>query len=141
MEAAGKPQPEGTPEWKKLLEMKAVDAVVSALPCDLHAANYLEVLAAGKDLYGEKPMCLTPSDCDKVVSAANKSKQVVQIGLISAVPIRGSSKRCAVPPVRLANRSKGASSGRIRGDRCWVGSAVASVPAIGSSNRPFTTGT
>ncbi len=80
VEAAGKPRPEGTPEWKKLLEMKAVDAVVSALPCDLHAANYLEVLAAGKDLYGEKPMCLTPSDCDKVVSAANKSKQVVQIG-------------------------------------------------------------
>ncbi len=80
VEAAGMPRPEGMAEWKKLLEAKGVDVVVSALPCDLHAAHYLDVLAAGKDLYGEKPMCLTPGDCDKVVSAANKSKQVVQIG-------------------------------------------------------------
>jgi predicted dehydrogenase len=80
VESAGQPRPEGTAEWKKLLEIKAVDAVVSALPCDLHAAHYLDVLAAGKDLYGEKPMCLTPADCDKVVAKANASKQIVQIG-------------------------------------------------------------
>lgn len=80
VEAAGRPRPEGTADWKKLLALKGVDAVVSALPCDLHAAHYLDVLAAGKDLYGEKPMCLTPGDCDKVVAAANKGKQVVQIG-------------------------------------------------------------
>jgi predicted dehydrogenase len=77
---AGQNKPEGTDQWKKLLEMKEVDAVISALPCDLHAANYLDVLAAGKDLYGEKPMCLTPADCDAVVAAAQKSKQIVQIG-------------------------------------------------------------
>lgn len=77
---AGQPQPEGTSEWKKLLEMKNLDAVVAAIPCDLHASCYLDVIAAGKDLYGEKPMCLTPADCDKVVSAANASKQIVQIG-------------------------------------------------------------
>ena len=80
VEAAGQPHPEGTPDWKKLLDLKGIDAVVSALPCDLHAAHYLEVLAAGKDLYGEKPMCLTPADCDKVVAAANAGKQIVQIG-------------------------------------------------------------
>ena len=78
--AKGQPNPQGTPEWKKLLELREVDAVVSALPCDLHADNYLDVIAAGKDLYGEKPMCLTREDCDRVVKAANQSKQVVQIG-------------------------------------------------------------
>jgi myo-inositol 2-dehydrogenase / D-chiro-inositol 1-dehydrogenase len=78
--SAGQDKPDATDEWKRLLEMKGIDAVVSALPCDLHAANYLDVLAAGKDLYGEKPMCLTPGDCDKVVAAAGKSKQIVQIG-------------------------------------------------------------
>lgn len=77
---AGQKEPALVEEWKKLLDMKDVRAVVSALPCDLHARNYLDVIAAGKDLYGEKPMCLTPADCDKVVKAANASKQVVQIG-------------------------------------------------------------
>jgi len=77
---AGQPKPWGTTEWKKLLELKELDAVSSALPCDLHAACYLDVLAAGKDLYGEKPMCLTLADCDALVTAAKRSKQIVQIG-------------------------------------------------------------
>lgn len=78
--SAGQPRPEGTDDWKRLLDLKGIGAVVSALPCDLHAAHYLAVIAAGKDLYGEKPMCLTPADCDRVVGAAEKSKQIVQIG-------------------------------------------------------------
>ena len=77
---AGQKEPQVFEDWKKLLELKDVQAVVSALPCDLHAACYLDVIAAGKDLYGEKPMCLTPADCEAVVKAANASKQVVQIG-------------------------------------------------------------
>ena len=78
--SAGRPKPEGTADWKALIGMKSVGAVVSALPCDLHAANYLDILAAGKDLYGEKPMCLTREDLDAVVSAAKRSDRIVQIG-------------------------------------------------------------
>ena len=66
----GQKEPALIDDWKKLLEVKDVQAVVAALPCDLHAACYLDVIAAEKDLYGEKPMCLTPTDCDKVVKAA-----------------------------------------------------------------------
>ena len=77
---AGQKEPALVEDWKKLLDMKDVQAVVAAVPCDLHAALYLDAIAAGKDLYGEKPMCLTPADCDKVVKAANASKQIVQIG-------------------------------------------------------------
>ncbi|MDY3556445.1 Gfo/Idh/MocA family oxidoreductase [Gemmata sp. JC717] len=77
---AGQKAPAQVEDWKKLLEMKDVQAVVSALPCDLHAACYLDAIGAEKDLYGEKPMCLTPQDCDRVVKAAGASKQIVQIG-------------------------------------------------------------
>ena len=77
---AGQKTPAVVEDWKKLLEMKDVQAVVAALPCDLHAACYLDTIAAAKDLYGEKPMCLTPQDCDQVVKAAGASKQIVQIG-------------------------------------------------------------
>ncbi len=78
--SSGQAMPSGTAEWKALNDMKELDAIVSALPCDLHAAHYLDVIAAGKDLYGEKPMCLTRKDLDAVVAATKKSKQVVQIG-------------------------------------------------------------
>ncbi len=78
--AAGQPAPATYKEWKRLLEDKSVAAVVSALPCDLHAAAYLDVIAAGRDLYAEKPMALTAADCDRVVDAAETSKQVVQLG-------------------------------------------------------------
>lgn len=77
---AGQKEPQLFTEWKKMLEVKDIQAVVSALPCDLHAENYLDVIAAKKDLYGEKPMCLTPADCDRVVKAAAESHQIVQIG-------------------------------------------------------------
>lgn len=78
--AKGQRKPSSTPQWKKLLELREIDAVVSALPCDLHAPNYLDVIAAGKDLYGEKPLCITVEDCDRVVKATQASKQIVQIG-------------------------------------------------------------
>ncbi|GAC1472706.1 MAG: hypothetical protein NVSMB9_20270 [Isosphaeraceae bacterium] len=77
---SGQARPEGSADWKRMLDDKSVDAIISALPCDLHAAHYLDVLAAGKDLYGEKPLSLTSNDCDKVVNASEKSKRVVQIG-------------------------------------------------------------
>jgi myo-inositol 2-dehydrogenase / D-chiro-inositol 1-dehydrogenase len=78
--SGGQPEPWGTADWKKLLERDDIQAVVSALPCDLHARCYLDVLAAGKDLYGEKPMCITIPDLNTVVAAAKKSDRIVQIG-------------------------------------------------------------
>jgi predicted dehydrogenase len=77
---AGQPKPEGYTEWKRLLERRDIDAVVAALPIDLHAALYLDVIAAGKDLYAEKPVALTPADCDAVLAAAGKTDRIVQIG-------------------------------------------------------------
>ena len=77
---AGQPKPEGYTEWKRLLERRDIDAVVAALPIDLHAALYLDVIAAGKDLYAEKPVALTPADCDTVIAAARKTDRIVQVG-------------------------------------------------------------
>ena len=70
---AGRPAPATLADWKKLLEHRDVDVVVSALPVDLHAACYLDVLAAGKDLYAEKPLGLTVAEGDAVQKAADRS--------------------------------------------------------------------
>jgi predicted dehydrogenase len=77
---AGGETPASTDHWEKLLAQPGIDAVISALPCDLHARNYLDVIAAGKDLYAEKPMCLSMAECDAVVSAAEASDRIVQVG-------------------------------------------------------------
>lgn len=80
LEDAGHPVAEESADWHEVLKREDIQAVVSALPCGLHAQNYLDTIAAGKDLYGEKPMCLTPQECDAVVAAANASDRIVQIG-------------------------------------------------------------
>jgi predicted dehydrogenase len=78
--AAGQSEPLLFPEWRKLLENREIRAVVCAIPCHLHARAYLDIIAAGKDLYGEKPMCITRAECDAVVAAASKSDLVIQVG-------------------------------------------------------------
>ena len=81
VERAGQPRPFGTPDWKELLARPDLQAVTSALPVDLHAPCYHDVLRAGKDLYAEKPMCLSLPECDAFVKAAAEAKdQIVQIG-------------------------------------------------------------
>lgn len=44
-----------TKDYKELLDRPDIDAVYVALPHNLHKKFYMEVLAAGKDLLGEKP--------------------------------------------------------------------------------------
>lgn len=78
--AAGQSAPEEADDWRRLLERADVDAVVSALPCALHAVQYQDTIAAGKDLYAEKPMCLSVPECNAVVAAANGSDRIVQVG-------------------------------------------------------------
>ena len=82
VEGAGQRRPKLTTDgsWKEILAADGLDAIVSAIPCDLHARCYLDAIAAGKDLYGEKPMCLSRADLDAVAKAARESKQIVQIG-------------------------------------------------------------
>ena len=77
---AGQPEPKEYTKWSELLERDDIQGVVSALPVDLHLENYLATIAAGKDLYAEKPMCLTVKQCDELVAATEASDRIVQIG-------------------------------------------------------------
>ena len=59
-EKAGGHRPEAYEDPRRLLDRKDVDAVVIAVPCDLHAPLYGDAIAAGKHLYAEKPLALEP---------------------------------------------------------------------------------
>ena len=65
-------RPEAYERIGPVLERPDIEAVVVALPCDLHASTYRDALRAGKHLYGEKPLAPTLEECDSVLAEAAK---------------------------------------------------------------------
>lgn len=64
----------------ELLENEELDFVISALPTILHAKIAITVMEHGIDIFSEKPMALSVSDCEKMVEAAKKHKRLLMIG-------------------------------------------------------------
>ncbi len=67
--------------YKELLADKNIHAVLIATPEHWHAQMVLDALAAGKDVYVEKPLCHTPEEGAKLVEAEKRTKQIVQVGM------------------------------------------------------------
>jgi predicted dehydrogenase len=78
--AAARDQPKGVKDYRELLQIASIDAVVIATPCHLHKEMAIAAIEAGKDIYLEKPMALTPEDNRAIVEAARNSKSVIQVG-------------------------------------------------------------
>jgi predicted dehydrogenase len=77
----GGTSPKAYRNYKQLLEDKSIDAVLIATPEHWHARMVLDALAAGKDVYVEKPLCRTPEEGVELMEAERKSKQIVQVGM------------------------------------------------------------
>jgi predicted dehydrogenase len=67
--------------YKQLLEDKTVTAVLIATPEHWHHQMLLDALAAGKDVYVEKPLCQTPEQGVELMDAEKNSKSVIQVGM------------------------------------------------------------
>lgn len=67
-------------DYRKLLEDKNIDAVLIGSPDHWHVPMTIDAVAAGKDVYVEKPLTHSLEEGEKVIQAVRKSKQVVQIG-------------------------------------------------------------
>jgi predicted dehydrogenase len=67
--------------YKELLADKNIEAVLIATPEHWHAQMVLDALAAGKDVYVEKPLCHTPEEGIRLVEAEKKSKNIIQVGM------------------------------------------------------------
>lgn len=81
IEKAGGRRPDQLDRIDALLARKDIEAVAVALPCDLHADVYVDVLRSGKHLYGEKPLALSLHECDRVLDEAqNQSQLVTRVG-------------------------------------------------------------
>jgi predicted dehydrogenase len=67
--------------YKQLLDDKEIDIVLIASPEHWHHRMVLDALAAGKDIYIEKPLCHSPEEGKELVEAQRNSKQIVQVGM------------------------------------------------------------
>ena len=85
-------RPEAFEDPRRLLERPDVDAVIAAVPCDLHESIGCETLRAGKHLYAEKPLALTPGRLRPAASEASRRPRWPSTWGSSGVRIPGSSK-------------------------------------------------
>ncbi len=67
--------------YKELLADKDVQAVLIATPEHWHAQMVLDALAAGKDIYIEKPLCHTPEEGMQLLQAEKQTRSIVQVGM------------------------------------------------------------
>jgi predicted dehydrogenase len=81
-EAAGKPYSGVTAytQYRELLANKDVDAVVISTPDHWHALIAMDAVAAGKDVYLQKPASLTIAEGRALSNAVKKSGRIFQIG-------------------------------------------------------------
>jgi predicted dehydrogenase len=67
-------------DYRELLAMKEIDAVVICTPDHWHLNQVLDSCAAGKDIYCEKPLTLNLSEGPRMIGAVRKHKRVFQTG-------------------------------------------------------------
>ena len=66
--------------YHDLLAQKSIDAVVVATPDHWHSRIILDAIAAGKDVYSEKPMTYRASEGGEIINAARAAGRIVQVG-------------------------------------------------------------
>lgn len=67
-------------DYRKMLELKDVEAVIVATPDHWRALCCIHAAQAGKDIYAEKPMTLTIREGRLMVDAVRKYGRVLQVG-------------------------------------------------------------
>ncbi len=77
---AGGRTPKAVEDFRKILDDKAVDALIIATCNHWHAPAAILACAAGKHVYVEKPCSHNPREGELLVEAARKNQRVVQMG-------------------------------------------------------------
>src|SRR5271163_40496 len=68
-------------DYRAVLDNKTIDAVFIAAPDHWHVHMATDALAAGKDVYLEKPVTHTLEEGATLVQAVRNSKQILQCGM------------------------------------------------------------
>lgn len=66
-----------TDDYLDLLEKDDIDAIYCAIPHNLHAKFYIDIINSGKHLLGEKPFGIDKAANDKIMEAVRKNPGVI----------------------------------------------------------------
>jgi len=69
-------------DYRRLLEIDDVDAVLISTPNNTHKQIAVDAFAAGKHVFCEKPLANTLEDCDEIIAAADRAGKFLQVGLV-----------------------------------------------------------
>jgi predicted dehydrogenase len=67
-------------DYRAVLDDKSIDAVIIGTPDHWHAKMILDAVAAGKDVYVEKPVTHSLEEGATLIKAVEESKRIVQTG-------------------------------------------------------------
>jgi len=112
-------------DYRYLLDRDDIDAVTIVSPDHWHTIMALDALAAGKDVYCEKPLTLTIEEGRLICNAVEKTGRVFQVGTQQ----RTEFGRRFVKAVAIAHSGR---LGKIKRVTCAIGSSPTSgeLPAI-----------
>lgn len=74
------PRVQTTPHVDRLLTDSSLDAVVIATPAETHGELARRALEAGKDVFVEKPLCLSLSEAQSLVELATSYGRILMVG-------------------------------------------------------------
>ncbi len=77
---ANGPSCEGYNDFRELLDRKDIDAINVGTPDHWHALIAIAACEAGKDIYGQKPLCLTIEEGRAMVNAVRRHNRIFQTG-------------------------------------------------------------
>jgi predicted dehydrogenase len=100
-----------TRDFRRVLELKDLDAVIVGTPDHWHALPTVMACQAGKDVYVEKPLSLSIGEGRVMVDAARRYNRVVQMG---------TQQRSASHYLEAVNYVKSGKLGKIRLVRTWA---------------------
>ncbi|MCI5137714.1 MAG: oxidoreductase [Candidatus Electrothrix sp. AR1] len=70
----------GAISFAEVLSMPEIQGIAISTPAPSHAALIREALLAGKDVYVEKPLCLSEEEGKELVDLAEKHKRILMVG-------------------------------------------------------------
>jgi myo-inositol 2-dehydrogenase / D-chiro-inositol 1-dehydrogenase len=119
-------RPDSFSDPRQVFDRSDIDAVVVAIPCDVHDHAHASALAAGKHLYAEKPLSITLEGSDRLIAAASLAPSlVVHVGFQR----RSNPRFCQgveliargeLGPLVEARASWTSSNGPINGHEGWL---------------------
>ncbi len=98
-------------DYRKLLEMKDLDAVIIGTPDHWHCLILCDALSAGKHAYCEKPLANSIEECNVMLQAVKRYGKIVQIG---------QWQRSGSHYQQAHNYLKSGKLGNIRLVKCWA---------------------